>query len=45
MSRMFPAVPFERYADDAIVHCRNEGHAKKVLVPNHRGSDRFTQLL
>jgi RNA-directed DNA polymerase len=31
MSRTFPAVPFERYADDAIVHCRNERHANKVL--------------
>jgi len=31
MSRTFPAVPFERYADDAIVHCRSEGHAKRVL--------------
>ena len=40
MSRTFPAVPFERYADDVIVHCRSEGHAKKVLDAIR---DRFAQ--
>jgi RNA-directed DNA polymerase len=40
MSRTFSAVPFERYADDAIVHCRNKGHARKVLDAIR---DRFAQ--
>ena len=31
MRRTFPGVPFERYADDAIVHCRSERHASAVL--------------
>jgi group II intron reverse transcriptase/maturase len=40
MGRTFPAVQFERYADDAIVHCRSERHAKQVLEAI---SDRFEQ--
>lgn len=31
MRRTFPSVLFERYADDAIVHCRSERQAKLVL--------------
>jgi group II intron reverse transcriptase/maturase len=31
MQRDFPSVPFERYADDALVHCGSERQAKKVL--------------
>jgi RNA-directed DNA polymerase len=31
MRRVFPAVQFERYADDAIVHCRSERQARQVL--------------
>jgi len=31
MQRSFPSVPFERYADDAIVHCRSERQARMVL--------------
>ncbi len=27
MGRNFPDIPFERYADDAICHCRTEGQA------------------
>ena len=27
----FPEVPFVRYADDVIIHCRNEGEAREVL--------------
>jgi len=27
MRRNFPDIPFERYADDAICHCRTEGQA------------------
>jgi RNA-directed DNA polymerase len=32
MQRTFPHVPFERYADDALVHCRSERQARAVLV-------------
>ncbi|OGO18189.1 MAG: group II intron reverse transcriptase/maturase, partial [Chloroflexi bacterium RBG_16_48_8] len=28
MRRNFPGIPFERYADDAIVHCRSERQAQ-----------------
>jgi group II intron reverse transcriptase/maturase len=31
MARTFPSVQFERYADDAIVHCATEKEAKEVL--------------
>ncbi len=31
MQRTFPSVQFERYADDAIVHCRSERQARAVL--------------
>jgi hypothetical protein len=31
MHREFPGVRFERYADDAIVHCRSEEEARSVL--------------
>jgi RNA-directed DNA polymerase len=31
MQRHFPGVRFERYADDAIVHCRTEQEARAVL--------------
>src|SRR5215831_14293193 len=31
MQRTFPSIPFERYADDAIVHCRSEKQARFVL--------------
>ena len=30
MARKFPAVPFERYVDDAVVHCRSERQACMV---------------
>lgn len=30
MAREFPDSPFERYADDAVVHCRSLGQALKV---------------
>ncbi len=32
MRRSFPSVRFERYADDAIVHCRSEREADEVLA-------------
>jgi RNA-directed DNA polymerase len=31
MARDFPAVQFERYADDAVVHCKSERQARFVL--------------
>jgi RNA-directed DNA polymerase len=31
MAREFPVVPFERYADDAVVHCKSERQARFVL--------------
>ena len=30
MRRDFPSVPFERYADDAVVHCTSERQAHQV---------------
>jgi group II intron reverse transcriptase/maturase len=31
MARVFPAIPFERYADDVVVHCKSEYQARLVL--------------
>ena len=31
MTREFPAVRFERYADDAVVHCVSKAEARQVL--------------
>lgn len=31
MQRMFSACPFERYADDAIIHCDSEDQARQLL--------------
>ena len=30
MSREFPAVTFERFADDAVIHCVTERQARQV---------------
>ena len=30
MRSKYPQLPFERYADDAIVHCRTEAEAREV---------------
>ena len=30
MRKQYPHLPFERYADDAIVHCRSEAEAQEV---------------
>ena len=30
MARNFPDVPFERFADDAVVHCTSQQHAEQV---------------
>jgi len=32
MTRENPSVPFERYADDVVVHCRSRRQAEKVLA-------------
>lgn len=32
MQKMYPSVPFERYADDAVYHCRTPAHAEHVLT-------------
>jgi RNA-directed DNA polymerase len=32
MARNFPGVPFERFADDAVVHCVSERQARQVLA-------------
>lgn len=32
MARTFPAIAFERYADDAVVHCVSEAQARYVLA-------------
>ncbi len=32
MAREFPTVGFERYVDDAIVHCNSEAQARRVLA-------------
>ncbi len=32
LTREFPTVEFERYADDAVVHCSTEWQARKVLA-------------
>jgi RNA-directed DNA polymerase len=32
MARQFPAVLFERYCDDIVVHCASEDHARRVLT-------------
>ena len=32
LAREFPGCPFERYADDAVVHCRTEAQAEAVLA-------------
>ena len=31
MAREFPSVPFERYADDAVIHCVSRSQARHVL--------------
>jgi retron-type reverse transcriptase len=30
MARSFPSIPFERYADDIICHCRSEKEARRL---------------
>ena len=40
LSREFPLVTFERFADDAVIHCAGEHQARKVLTALH---ERMTQ--
>ena len=35
LAREFPAVRFERYADDAVIHCVSERQARTVLAALH----------
>ncbi|MEV5413210.1 group II intron reverse transcriptase/maturase [Thermopolyspora sp. NPDC052614] len=32
MSREFPAIEFERYVDDVVVHCKSEAEARRVVA-------------
>lgn len=32
MAQEFPGCPFERYADDVVIHCRTEAEAQKVKL-------------
>jgi RNA-directed DNA polymerase len=41
MTKQFPGCPFERYADDAVVHCKSEDEARFVLAAL---SERMTQV-
>ena len=36
MAREYPDCPFERYADDAVVHCRSQDRARQVLAALER---------
>jgi RNA-directed DNA polymerase len=36
MGREFPDCPFERYADDAVIHCESEDRARQVLAALER---------
>jgi group II intron reverse transcriptase/maturase len=35
LEREFPTVAFERYADDAVIHCATEWQARRVLAALH----------
>ena len=39
MEKNFPSNPFERYADDAIVHCRSRKEAEDLLAIKERFED------
>lgn len=41
LAREFPDVPFERYADDAVIHCATEAKARQVLG---RLAERMTEV-
>ena len=41
MAREFPSVRFERYVDDAVIHCVSERQARQVLAALH---DRMSEV-
>ena len=41
LARESPDTPFERYADDAVIHCASEAQARQVLA---RLADRMTEV-
>jgi RNA-directed DNA polymerase len=41
LSGKFPTVTFERYADDAVIHCRSRAQARQVLA---RVADRMAEV-
>ena len=41
MARQFPTIPFERYADDAVVHCRS---LRQALYVRQAIADRMVQV-
>jgi RNA-directed DNA polymerase len=36
MDREFPDCPFERYADDGLIHCKSQARARQVLAALER---------
>ena len=40
MAREFPGCPFERYADDGVVHCKSRRQAEYVLGRDRRADER-----
>jgi retron-type reverse transcriptase len=38
MDRESPDCPFERYADDGLVHCKSQARARQVLAALERSS-------
>ena len=40
MAREFPSIRFERYVDDAVVHCVSERQARQVLAASARQDGR-----
>ena len=45
MARTFPGVAFERYVDDAVIHCATERQAREVLAaPGERMSEGGLEL-
>src|SRR6266542_4018537 len=45
MAREYPSVPFERYCDDAVVHCVSERQAHRVRAARSRVGVKFTSFL
>ena len=45
LAENFPGCPFERYADDAVVHCRTQRQAREVLAALHARMEQVGLLL